>query len=377
MPEPVIAAIKGKSGNNLLQIFDTVLESPEFIWTTEMQSELRNAVTLLLYPSAIVTGTSAGPNTDKITPAMIRKSFDKPIEIPLDYVVHYRQIDSELYLGNVYVRLYLKQPTFRLSNPVFFLEKCVQYWESSFEMQVPLPTTQKIVENDVNSRSIVLGKEDFLTLTTSCIVLVLKAEISVLDHVMSWGLPHRLVDFIARCVNTGKRGTPITCCTRIMAQLANHVEIIDNLACNSTDLVLELTRVLDVGNVMQLSNAVPVGKTELPKEASVIVELLKRIFTSQASNFMGYYVASAVKCQLVTFLLEHIISASDAVLASVRSAPALKIHTVDLIKAIIAADPTQTGMLQMMLDAHHNWNEFKEQSHDLFITVSKTNLLFT
>ena len=36
-------------------------------------------------------------------------------------------------MGNVYLKHFLKQPTFRLSNPVFTLEKVVELWNPSFD----------------------------------------------------------------------------------------------------------------------------------------------------------------------------------------------------------------------------------------------------
>ena len=38
------------------------------------------------------------------------------------------------------------------------------------------------------------------------------------------------------------------------------------------------------------------------------------------------------------------------------------------MKAIIAADDFNAASLQLLLDSHPNWSEYKDQSHDLFIT---------
>jgi hypothetical protein len=77
-----------------------------------------------------------------------------------------------------------------------------------------------------------------------------------------------------------------------------------------------------------------------------------------------------MKSQLVNYLLDHVVCATPEMLVEVRSPAALKVHAIDLVKAIIAADPEQTGILQVILDSHSGWNDFKDQSHDLFITVS-------
>jgi hypothetical protein len=49
----------------------------------------------------------------------------------------------------------------------------------------------------------------------------------------------------------------------------------------------------------------------------------------------------------------------------------LKIHAVDVLKAMVtAADDANAVALQALLDHHPSWEEFRDQSHDLFITVS-------
>jgi hypothetical protein len=102
------------------------VENPELIWTAEMQGELRTALTALVSKTHSKAATAAG-----------KLIFDKPLDMDLQWVVVYRQLANELYVGGVYIRLYLKQPTFHLTNPIFFAEKLIEFWESSFNVQVP------------------------------------------------------------------------------------------------------------------------------------------------------------------------------------------------------------------------------------------------
>ena len=121
--------LRSKAGSASLKALDDVCENPELIWTAEMQGELREALTKLLKAAAAAGGTvEGGPDAES--------PFSRPPVILPEYVVHFRQLDNELYVGGVYIRLFLKQPTFRLSNPVFFMEKLVEFWESSFNVQV-------------------------------------------------------------------------------------------------------------------------------------------------------------------------------------------------------------------------------------------------
>ncbi len=51
-----------------------------------------------------------------------------------------------------------------------------------------------------DSRSVVLGNEDFLTLLTSCIVCVVKGEASVVDYLLSWGFVHSMCDLLKSAI---------------------------------------------------------------------------------------------------------------------------------------------------------------------------------
>lgn len=319
-----------------------------------MQGELRTALTALL----LKTGEgSAAP----------KLAFESPPQIGVEYTVAFRQLVSEIYAGGVYIRLFLKQPTFRLSNPVFFLEKLVEFWESSFNVQVPASSKKDRFygEDNSDSRAVVLGKEDFLSLLTSCIVCVVKGESSVHDHLLSWGFVHLLCDLLKRALDNDRRGTPVTCVVRLLHQLVGRVDTVDNMASSPVDIIVQLTRALNVN-----SNVADHKLPELPKDAAFSVELLKKIFQCIGSRNLGHFVAMGMQARLPSYLLDNIIGAPKQAIEHVRNSAALRIHAVDVLKAMIAADEANAPVLQALLDTHSAWSEFRDQSHDLFITVS-------
>jgi hypothetical protein len=370
LPEPVVVHLRGKAGNASLQVLDDSSEHPELIWTKEMQTELRDAINQLTLSSA------GGSKTN------LRDSFASVIELTPEYTVRYRQLEEEIYLGGVYIRLYLKQPSYRLSNPVLFLEKLLEFWEHAFQTQVPLNVSSAAVPMaDTSSRDLILGQEDFLSLLTSCMICVMKGEPSVLEHLLSWSLPTALNDHLSRAISTRRRGIPVTCIIRLFHQLVTKVETIDMLgAATSTatstrsipnDIVTQLTRVLDMHEIRgvpkdqyQSSKRAPY----LPIDAAVVVELLKKIFQAETCRYRNYLVTAAIQAQLPIFLLDQILGASAQELEGIRNTSALRIHTIDLLKAIIAADETQTSLLKSLLDLHPAWAEFRDQSHDLYLT---------
>lgn len=362
IPEPVVQLLRSKAGNASLQVLDSVAENPELIWTAEMQGELREELARMLTKQNDSTGGADGEMS----------SFQVVPTITPDYFVRYRQLMAEIYVGGVYIRLFLKQPTFRLTNPVLFCEKVVEFWESSFHIQVPEKGgSSGGADSASDSRAVVLGNEDFLGILTSCLICAVKNEPSLVDHLLSWGFVHTLVDLLKRAVSTGKRGGPMVSVVRIMHQLisSNQADVVDNLASAKTDIVEQLYLCLDDqgANFSVDDSYVCV----LPPDSALVVELLKKVFQAYYSRFLPQFVQMAMKCGLPNFLLDHVLGAPQEALVKVNSPSALKIHTVDLLKAIVAAANEETAhILQAVLNSHHAWSEFKDQSHDLFITVS-------
>jgi hypothetical protein len=77
----------------------------------------------------------------------------------------------------------------------------------------------------------------------------------------------------------------------------------------------------------------------------------------------------ARSADLPNILLNRIMSADNKALEHVLHPSALRIYTVDLLKALVAAaDEEYAAVLQAVLDIHPAWRDFKDQSHDLFIT---------
>eukprot|EP01038_Epipyxis_sp_PR26KG_P006403 gene6403-8814_t len=370
LPEPVVLLLRSKAGNASLQVLDSLCETPELIWTAEMQNELRESILDLFKQKS----SSSIQSTNSINNNNINNDnkdiFETIPNISPDYYVKYRQLANELYVGGVYIRLFLKQPTFRLTNAVLFTEKLVEFWESSFNIQVPkkqsvAPQDTVVKENASDSQAVVLGNEDFLSLLTSCLICVIKGERSIVDHLLSWGFIHLIISYLKRALLLQRRGSPMICILRLIHLLINHGEVIDNITSCKVDLIQQLIFCLFPTN----DDITPTNQTPLPKESALIVEIMKRLIQYPDPRSIEYFIASSYNYNLPNILLDRILSASSNMLENVRSASALKIHTVDLIKAIIAnSEESQASILQSLVNVHPSFKEYRNQSHDLFIT---------
>ena len=138
LPEPLVLLLRSRSATSALTCLDEICETPEMIWTAEMQQELRIAVTNILNNNSKENEKNESNRSGKERGGRENDYLFYSVPyISENYSVTYRQINDEIYVGGVYIRLYMKQPMFRLSNSMFFLERLVELWEHSFSKQVP------------------------------------------------------------------------------------------------------------------------------------------------------------------------------------------------------------------------------------------------
>jgi hypothetical protein len=187
---------------------------------------------------------------------------------------------------------------------------------------------------------------------------VVKGEPSVIDHMLSWGFVSLLCDLLKAALRAGRIGSPFVSIIRLLYQLIARVDIVENLGGAKADIVGLLTSYLSQSEI-------------LPKDSTITVELLKKLFHFSSARCIGHFVVMARKADLPNVLLNRVLGADANMLSQVVHPSALKIHAVDLLKAlVVAADEEYAAVLQALLDLHPSWRDFRDQSHDLFITVS-------
>ena len=342
IPEPLVRLMKGRALDHIIKVFDGVSETPELIWTNTMKDELRNAINSILSVESDV-----------------HSGFGHPIALSPDYAVMYKQLKEEMYIGDVYIRLYLKQRTYRLTNPVHFLEQLVVVWERSFDNQVPSNPTYDADSNRDAGTEIVLGNEDFLSLLTSCMICVISIEEYILDHLTSWGLDHRLIEFLKRALDSERRGVPMICVLRLLKEFVGSNDALLHLVRNSDRrLMLSLLKESMKGD--------PLDSSKLHKDAVLVAEVLKIMFQTATNEVLDLIIEDAVEVQLPEFILNCVLSAN---VDYVRNPQALRIFCVDTLKAMCVAGDSGSRV-QILLGEHKGWARYKSQNHDLFLKVN-------
>jgi hypothetical protein len=353
IPEPLVRLVKGKAVEATLKAFDSISETPELFWTAEMREELRRGIRQLLHYDGD-----------------IHSAFCRRIDVAPGFTIPYKQLDDEIYVGEVYIRLYLKQRTYRLSNPVHFLEQLIVVWESSFNSQVPLSNDEYAAVYASNSEGrteLILGKEDFLSLLTSSIVCVLSSEESIFEHLVSWGFDHRLVTLLGRALQADRRGTPVICTLRLLRELVRDRGALNHIVYHCKGVLVE-----SLLGCMKAS-AGPV--VELHNDVVLTAEVIKIVFQTANFPILDELTRDAIRVKLPEFILNHVLG-SD--LANVRNAAALRVYCVDALKSMCEAEESTEYLLQL-LDSHKAWSKYKSQNHSLYLTVrsSYTSLFIT
>ena len=123
-------------------------------------------------------------------------------------------------------------------------------------------------------------------------------------------------ELLSRALDGDRRGTPAISIARILHLLVQRVDVIENLASAPADIIKQLTRLLDAGNVLV---GKPGATAALPAEAALIVELLKKIFQCTASRSLPLFVQAAMGANLINYVLDHVIGATKEMLVEVRN----------------------------------------------------------
>jgi hypothetical protein len=421
LPEPLVILLKKSIGKSSLQLIDNVAENPELIWTQDMQNELREGI-LFIHEENIKKQQQEQQSFSLSVSSLT--GYHDILQLPSsDYHVHYAVLDNEIFIGNVYIRIYLKQPSFKLSNPIYFMEKIIENYDFSFNTQVPKKGKSSSVSHpplycgDPSSKQqqsqnweVIVGKEDFLSLLTSCMICALKNEHSLTSQLVSWGFLETLItDYLYRINLYQRKGIPLISVLRLLNELVNFHEMIDFIAIHSTHLTNNIITnlafsLLDEVDESPADNNLTTNGIEsnnhsnvkdssssssllffdgravsLYKEAILIIEIFKKLFACYQNPNILILLRYALSCQLPSILLLHIINIPLSALQSknITNASALRIHTVDLLKSmLLVANEEMHAELQQLLSQSKAWKEYKDQNHDLFIKVHAFPILF-
>lgn len=417
LPEPIIILLKQSIGKSSLQLLDTAIENPELIWTNDMQSQVRQSILLIhegckqrSYQVLSVLNSQATVSNDQFYEFVSSLyGFRDTCNIPSsNFFVNYSRLDQEIFIGNVYIRLFLKQPTYKLKNPLFFLEKLIEQFDHCFNLQVPNLTEGSLLTGDNStgestSLELIVGKEDFLSLLVSCIICCLKNEHSLVEELIRWGFIDTCVqDYLYRINYYGRCGIPLLSILRFLNECANFMEFNDHLISFSVsssskiaktgfsntrhefqkfnNIIFDLTFALIDNESISIdidsfdfpwSELITRTDLKLFKDAIVIIELLRKIFACYHHEQILFLLHYSLIAFLPNLLIYQVINKNITEFSYLTNPSAVKFYSIDLLKSMLSiANERMTNELQSLLSKSNCWSEFRDQQHDLYISVS-------
>ncbi|KAI2510862.1 protein of unknown function (DUF4339) [Fragilaria crotonensis] len=259
LPNTLAVILKEEGPDSMLRIFDRESETPELIWDSEMRSELRLALAEKL------DARFSGP--------LEMRRYD----LPAAFYVQYRKLDDELYLGGVYVRLYLKEPTYNLRDPTTFLKHCLQRWSQEVEQLVSRKGTPADTTPAAEGKQLTTASQDKLELVTSAAVYLCKVRETLCDKLAEWGYMARSIHLMHEALTAEMIGAPLLSIVRLLHVASNRMANVEMMAISGSGSGFD-------GLVDYTIQAI--GSESLHPDCAFIVEMLKKVFKVALGDVM-------------------------------------------------------------------------------------------
>jgi len=352
-PPNIVDRIRGDSDQaTTLETFDGESETPVLLWNAAMRKFLRAEIAeeLKVYRS------KGEPDGHLWEPAW-------------DYKIRYPELESELSIGGIYLRMFLKEPTYDLADPLTFLEQLLLQWFIDIDGQIAdvKKLEKKAQEEDGEAEEEPLtaaaesalavrsNQEETLSLITSAVVYLLKVRLPLTDQVASWGYVPRIVTLLKDTQDCGALGVPNVSALRLVHVIAERPACIEALVSAPDQVLVQMLRLL---------------KPKMSKDAAFIIEAFLRMFRFGKDSAHGYevLVQAAIAVSLPTVILNDVLESEQ--LAGVVDPAAAKVHSVSLLK-LLSADPSFGFQISADLDGQEAWGKYRDQNHDLFLTADQ------
>jgi DnaJ family protein C protein 13 len=362
-----------------VKIFDADHETPELVWDVTSRHELRAALGEL---GRGLTGfrQRIGTKDGAAGPDSVRWSM------PAVFRVRYTVTEGELRVGGVYVRLFLKEPTFPLRDPKGFLEALLRRLvqegnhligmtsEDSAEVASATAAAKAEAEDEEKSggvkvvhvsekqkaaatqggSSLVLRGEDVATQITHGIVCLLRTRAQLCEHVAALGYVDTLVPMLGRCSGKSARFDLSIQCMRVLQVLGgDKVAVVAMAKCNAIRMVLR-------------------SMQPLHRDAAFTLEALEAILKTDQQCGHGM-VQQMLAAGAVDMLMQWV-STEDV--SHLIDQSAFKVHAIAILK-LLEGDELHGPAAVSRLGGHSaEWDKYKYQKHDLFISKNDTRDYF-
>ncbi|TYZ69341.1 hypothetical protein PybrP1_000115 [[Pythium] brassicae (nom. inval.)] len=238
-----------------IEFFETDHENPELVWNAEFRSYLQDHVTSFLNQYYASPSLSETETSEDVAAPSIADNF----------VVDYFSVSPYPIAGNVHLPLFLKNPTFQLREPLFFVT-CL--WEE-FEILVrELAHITSSLRQTMSPDDDATAQRGFelLDLATSCLVCAVQVNLWVLDDAARLKFPEYCCNFLNESVRHQSAEPCVVNVVRVLRVFTL------SKAC-----VAALRPVVSTALTCLMSAINPFRRGALHYESGYVLEIMRRI----------------------------------------------------------------------------------------------------
>lgn len=338
----------------MLSTLQTV-ETPECMWDGRMAAQAAAEVASL---AAAVRQQHAGGSYDWSPPT--------------GYQLEYDSLRGEVYVGGVYVRLFLKNPKYAVRDPVKFSEALVEKYLQEL-------TAAAAAAN--SGAATAAASLDQCLLLSAAAVALLQGHGLLADHVAQLGSSGRLL------TNLAARTARIPAPPPDLPQHQQHRVPPDELGGSILRLLHQLATSTGAAEAMAASTNAPVVPTLLPAMAwghgasILVLETLKRAL-SPANRQRDSLVMQALQVGLVQKLLLLLdwrsgeaaadgSSGSSMTQAQEQELAVERTLAVDVLR-LLSDEGSYSAQVNAILSQSPVWAAYRDQRHDMFLPSGAT-----
>ncbi|KAG2779280.1 hypothetical protein PC129_g9037 [Phytophthora cactorum] len=333
---------------------DTIVEyimtdhmTPELVWNVEFRNHQRNSVVNFLniyFSSTSTTETEEGNFTSVVD------SFE------IDYTGLYPAPMA----GNVYLTLYMEDPTFNLHDPLYFMTCLWSEFEVLFKqlahMTSALRATMARADDEMIQRDI-----NLIDLVGSSLVCLLQFETPLLENVAELQIPAKCCEYLNQTVRSQACEPCVVNVVRILRVCTMSRTCITSMQpmCSTA-----------LSCLMALIN--PVRGGPLHFESAFVLEIMRRIVMDypehgdRDASAGIVYIAS--RLDLFSFLL-NILENPDS-LGKVKEQHIVRAEAIEILN-MLEKDRVQGSTAHQILKKHKKWQKsYRHEATDVVKAMS-------
>ncbi|XP_062518532.1 LOW QUALITY PROTEIN: dnaJ homolog subfamily C member 13-like [Corticium candelabrum] len=283
-----------------VHMFETAQENPELVWNDEAREKVQNVVKRMKLSHY---------EAQKDNPDTLWK-------LPHDFLVVYADVEGQIIIGGVILKLFIQQPSWALRRPKEFVVALMDRFDNLISIKDP-------------------NGEELETVTQAAVCLFI-AQSSMVDMLPQLGHIPKMIQMMKQTKNDAVSKA----CTTVVQQIVNNdvcVSLIAGMQCIDPIMTAMKAR----GDVIATGS-----------------EALHTLFEKQISSLVG----QALSVGLVEYLLELL----ESTLVGVESPSATKALIVKTLKSM-RKDLSFGERVDEILEKSTVWEAYKDQKHDLFI----------